>query len=360
MQSHLAANVCRIEQSMPSRTVKSEPENVLNTLSPGRSTRWILPHELETPNRPTSSGLQSPMGAPIQFGPSPQTREYTPPPPCHIPPAQWGDVHGRAGDERCELFSGILMGDDQDLSDDPLPAVQHPDGIGNAAVAPLPQPQQPLMAARCVNGSLVRPDNAEEEPPSTACRQSAVMATGGVKLGRGSPGQQQSPGGLRGRAPPCLHRHHLQRQCHMLRQRPVLSPIQCSGLHCILNQRQQEEAVHLVTHPMVQGGAAVKEQAVIKVKEVIHRQEEEPRDFLVQEEGHPPHQEGSTEAAILQATPHHSRQEEQDLQAVLHNHLQGYHSLIDIQTHGLHQIDLENLYRSSCYLPITHHASYWT
>ena len=124
------------------------------------------------------------MGAPVQFGPSPQTREYTPPPPCHIPPAQWGDVHGRAGDEDCELFGGVLMGDDQDLPADPLPAVQHPAELANAGLPPPPELQQPLVAARCVNGNLVRPDNAEEEPPSTACRQSVVMATGGVPLGR--------------------------------------------------------------------------------------------------------------------------------------------------------------------------------
>ena len=48
MESHLAASMCRIEQSVPSRTVEAEPENVLNTLSPGKSTRWILPSELET------------------------------------------------------------------------------------------------------------------------------------------------------------------------------------------------------------------------------------------------------------------------------------------------------------------------
>ena len=59
MQSHLAANMCKIEQSVPSRSVESEPDNVLNTLSPGRRSRWILPEELETPNRPTSSGLYS-------------------------------------------------------------------------------------------------------------------------------------------------------------------------------------------------------------------------------------------------------------------------------------------------------------
>ena len=75
LKSCLAANMCRIEHAVPSRTVEAEPDNVLNTLSPGRSARWILPHELETPNRPTSSGLQSPAGAPVQLGPSPMTRE---------------------------------------------------------------------------------------------------------------------------------------------------------------------------------------------------------------------------------------------------------------------------------------------
>ena len=58
------------------------------------------------------------------------------------------------------------------------------------------------MAARCINGSLVRPDSAEEESPSTACRQSIVTAPGGVPLGRGPPGQQQPPGGIRGRGVP--------------------------------------------------------------------------------------------------------------------------------------------------------------
>ena len=33
MHSHLAANMCKIEHSVPSRSVESEPENVLNTIS---------------------------------------------------------------------------------------------------------------------------------------------------------------------------------------------------------------------------------------------------------------------------------------------------------------------------------------
>ena len=136
MKSHLAANMCKVDHIMPSRTVESEPENVLNTLSPGRSPRWILPNELETPNRPTSSGMQSPVGAPVQLGPSPQTREYAPPPPCFIPPAQWGDVHGLHGDEGSELFGGMLIADDQDLPTDPLQAVQQPDELGNTEIPP--------------------------------------------------------------------------------------------------------------------------------------------------------------------------------------------------------------------------------
>ena len=110
------------------------------------------------------------------------------------------------------------------------------------------------MAARCVNGDLVRPDRAEEEPPSTACRQSVVTAAGGVPLGRGSPGQQQSPGGLRGRGVPP----------------PPPSP-------------HQEEVVY----PTIQEAAAVKVQVVIKVKVVMLPQEEEPQDVQVQEEEHP-------------------------------------------------------------------------
>ena len=43
MQLHLATNMCKLEQSVPSRSVESEPENVLNTRSPGRCSGWILP-----------------------------------------------------------------------------------------------------------------------------------------------------------------------------------------------------------------------------------------------------------------------------------------------------------------------------
>ena len=198
MKAHLAANMCRIEQTVPSRTVDAEPENTLNTLSPGRSSRWILPHELETPDRPTSSGLQSPVGVPVQFGPSPVTREYSATPPAHVPPAQWGEVYGRGSDDGCELFGTAPEAEE---SDELCPQVAVPqlDELQNAHSPIAPLPQVPVIAARCVNGNLLRPSNAEEELPSTALQQSEVRAPGGVQLGRGTPGQSPGPGGRRGR-----------------------------------------------------------------------------------------------------------------------------------------------------------------
>ena len=174
MQSHLAANMCKIEHSVPSRSVESEPESVLNTLSPGRCSRWILPEELETPNRPTSSGLQSLVGVPVQLGPSPQTREY---------------VHPRDREEECELFGEVPPGQNLDLSCNVSENEEHQDELDNAAALhPAQAPLQSISGARCVNGNLARPDNTEEESASTACRPSVVHAPGGAALGRGPPG----------------------------------------------------------------------------------------------------------------------------------------------------------------------------
>ena len=91
------------------------------------------------------------------------------------------------------------MGDEPEAPTYPQQAVQHPDELGDADFPPSLTHQEPLVAARCVNGTLLRPGNAEEEPPSTACRQGEVSAPGGVPLGRRVPGQHHSPGGLRGR-----------------------------------------------------------------------------------------------------------------------------------------------------------------
>ena len=61
MKPALSAQMCRLET--PSRSVESEPENVLNTASPGRCSSWVLPHEMmTTPDRPTTSGLHPSSG----------------------------------------------------------------------------------------------------------------------------------------------------------------------------------------------------------------------------------------------------------------------------------------------------------
>ena len=104
MQAAMSAQMCRLES--PSLTVESEPDNVLNTASPGRRHSWILPSEMmRTPDRPTTGGLQTPTGAPVQLGPCPVTQQYSRRSDLSIPPAQWGNQDGRdEGEEECELF----------------------------------------------------------------------------------------------------------------------------------------------------------------------------------------------------------------------------------------------------------------
>ena len=118
------------------------------------------------------------------------TQEYSATPPAHIPPAQWGEFYGRAHEDGCELF-GIAIA--------PPAAFNAPDELYDAHSPVAPLHPAPLVAARCVNGSILRPSTAEDEHPSTACQHSEVRAPGGVPLGRGTPGQHQSPGGRRGR-----------------------------------------------------------------------------------------------------------------------------------------------------------------
>ena len=134
MQSHLSAQMCRLES--PSRSVEAEPENVLNTASPGRSSSWILSSEMmSTPDRPTSSNLQSPSGAPMQFGPSPLTQEYRHPNPCCVPPAQWGSHHPREpGEEEREMFGDVPPRHEEYLPEQPVQHEAHQDELDSAAV----------------------------------------------------------------------------------------------------------------------------------------------------------------------------------------------------------------------------------
>ena len=128
---------------------------------------------------------------------------------CCRPPAQWGDIHARDREEECELFGEVPPDQDPDLSDNPFDNVEQQDELENAEVLPpLHAQPQPISGARCINGNLVRPDNPEEESPSTACRQSVVHAPGGVALGRGPPGFGKSPGSTPCRQIPPPHGLH--------------------------------------------------------------------------------------------------------------------------------------------------------
>ena len=129
-----------------------------------------------------------------------ETNEYVHPAPCCIPPDQWGYVQARERGDGCELFVDMPSGDDPDLPSSPSQNARQQDELENARLLQSVHAQsQPISGARCVNGNPVRPDNSEEEPPSTACRQSAVHASGGVALGRVPPGFGKSPGSVPGR-----------------------------------------------------------------------------------------------------------------------------------------------------------------
>ena len=340
MKSHLAASMCRIEQTVPSRTVEAESDNVLNTRSPCRSMSWILPSELETPNRPTSSGLLSPAGVPVQLGPSPMTREYSATPPGHIPPAQWGEFYSRAGDDGCELF-GAVPDDDHSEELCPQPTVHQPDELHNVQFPVAPLHQEPLIAARCVNGTIVRPSNAEEDQPSTACRQSEVCAPGGVPLGRGDPGQNPSPGGRRAEILSLHRRHHHPHLFRMQVQLQVQQHIHCSRHRCTLSPKQQEEETHhgvpriKVVAALINGVIKV----VIRQEEALHQ--EEPMGQEEQDHLHlHPRQEEDLEQVAHQEELHPSRQEEEQAIQGLHLlhllHLQALHNLYVHQIHGVH------------------------
>ena len=120
MRERVGDEVTPSSQHVQNRTDRSKQNSRVRNLrvfsillSPGRSTRWILPsEELETPNRPTSSGLQSPAGSSSSTRSKSYSRENTAQPrPGHIfHQLKWGDVYGRAGDDGCELFGAHTEG----------------------------------------------------------------------------------------------------------------------------------------------------------------------------------------------------------------------------------------------------------
>ena len=125
-----------------------------------------------TADRPTTSGLQTTTGAPVQLGPSPLAQQFSRRSALSIPPAQWGNQDGREeGEEECELLR-----DPPQVEGDPVQALlEHDQGMEpqdelHLATVPAPSNHEvsSQMGPRCVNGQLVRPEPPRDDSPSTA------------------------------------------------------------------------------------------------------------------------------------------------------------------------------------------------
>ena len=341
MQSHLSAHMCKLEHTSPSGSLESEPDNVLNTASPSRSSAWILRSKMATPDRPTSSGLQSPSGAPMQFGPNPQTQEYSRPSPCCVSPARWGNHYAReSGEEECELFGVVPPDQEENPLGVPAECEAHQDELYNASSPSVSNSMASNLAGpRCIDGQLVRPTPPSDASPSTACQASTVCAPGGVPLGKAPPGFGSPTGIVPSRRIPPPPPPPAPVQPSNATVHPLPYPVQCTPLHT--KPRRQEEAVHQKVQAEEQG----REQVTSPIHPAIHTQEEEEQGPMAQEED--THQEEdppvvNQTAAVPFHVHHHlqvphlrSNQEEQAIQAVLHRpHLQSHLHQVEQSTHG--------------------------
>ena len=222
----------------------------------------------------------------------------------------------------------------------------------------------PLSGARCVNGSLVRPDNSEEESPSTACRQSAVHASGRIALGRGPSAFGKSPGIIPGRQlpppppppppPPVPHAPAVSNAATYPRAWTSLNSKAPGGggppdgtgggTGAGVNGHSNSGS-----NPHPGGGASGSNGS----------------GGGAPGGGAPPQEEAIQEAmpAAARLQGKRSSQEEQVVQAVRHQPLQAYLILADMLIHGLHWTDsiiTGKLYRSSPCPPILRVAAYWT
>ena len=188
-QAALSAKMCRLEQ--PSLTVEAEPENVFNTASPGRLCSWILPSELMTPLGPTTGGVQTPAGQPIQYGPSPEIHQYSRRPDLSVPVRKKKDVNYLeipcSQEENNQKIMSNKIYSWRTRTSCRLREFlnlqtrkSHPRSI-------------PFDALR-----FVRPRQHDEETPSTACNSSTVSPStpGGVRLGAAEPPCFGQPPGL--------------------------------------------------------------------------------------------------------------------------------------------------------------------
>ena len=160
-QAAFSAKMRRPEQ--PILTVEAEPENMLNTVSPGRRSSWILASELMTPARPTTRGRST---CPI-WSKSKKDVNYL-----EFPCSQEENnqeilsnkVYSRRARTSCRLRELLnLQTTKSHLMSIPFDA---------------------LMAELFVRDNVI-----DEESPSTACNSSTVSTStlGGVRLGAAEP-----------------------------------------------------------------------------------------------------------------------------------------------------------------------------
>ena len=201
----------------------------------------------------------------------------------------------------------------------------------------------------------------KKNQPSTACQQSEVCAPGGVPLGRGVPGQQQSPGGLRGRnlnppvppppppppPPPVPHASAA--------PSADMYPLQWTPLHT--RPKAAGGGGGSPGEPPNQGGGSVSQGSdqrgtSIRRRYWVRRSQWVRRSRTTSEED-------MEEEAQRRGEPRHNSQEEEEqvIQEPPRLHLQAFHNLHARQIHGVHLIDPGKPFRSSCYRPTTRHAA---
>ena len=84
-------------------------------------------------------------------------------------------MHARDREEECELFGEVPAGHEADIMGNPSESGERQDELDNAAALHASDSLNVLSGARCVNGHLMRPMPAEEEPPSPHADQMLSM-----------------------------------------------------------------------------------------------------------------------------------------------------------------------------------------
>ena len=140
------------------------------------------------------------------------------------------------------LYTSVPAGQEENSMGHPSESEEHQDELDNAAALQpsIPMPN-PVHGARCVNGHLMRPMPADEEPPSTACRPNVVNAPGGVTLG-GAPQvlvnlQAEFHLAKQPNFHPQLHLHQRRFPTRVMLT-PVHPPILENGHHCTRGPRR--------------------------------------------------------------------------------------------------------------------------